>query len=143
MVVDAAIAVVVTPIITAVIASPVIMPVVVILGVVLIGTRGSSSIFLDISISFINVRPLFGDGEQLLDRIRPLTEQLVSEVIVVAETFDEGRDGVVLVDLGDRNPCFRETMDVLAQRLIWAVSDLLQIISAARLAADGHVVVDE
>jgi hypothetical protein len=40
----------------------------------LVETRNSLDIFLDLSINLINVHPLLGHAEDVLDRLRPLAE---------------------------------------------------------------------
>jgi hypothetical protein len=60
-----------------------------------------SHVFLDYLLGVICVYVVFGGGEQLRDRGRPFPEQLASEGVVVMETLDEGRDCLVMRDLGD------------------------------------------
>jgi hypothetical protein len=62
---------------------------------------------------------------------------------MVVEAVDEGGNGFIVVDVGDRNPCLREATDVVTQWLIGIVSDFLQIIFITRLFTRRHVVFDE
>jgi hypothetical protein len=62
---------------------------------------------------------------------------------VVAEASDEREDSLIIVDVRDGYPRFREATDVVTQRFVWIVSDFLQIILVVGLLTSGHIVVDE
>jgi hypothetical protein len=62
---------------------------------------------------------------------------------MIAEALDKRRDGLIIVDVGDGYPCLREVVDVVTQRLVWIVSDFLQIVFVVGLLASGHVVINE
>jgi hypothetical protein len=62
---------------------------------------------------------------------------------MVAEASDEHGDSLIIVDVRDGYPHFREAANVVTQRFIWIVSDFLQIALVAGLLTSGHVVVDE
>jgi hypothetical protein len=59
------------------------------------------------------------------------------------EAFDEGRDCLIMRDLGDLEAHIRETSDVVTQRLILAATYVLEVILIARLVTRGDEVVDE
>jgi hypothetical protein len=98
-VVIAAIAVIVVPIIVA----PLITPVVV-AAILLVRMRGSLDILLDLLVGLVSICPLFCHHE-ILDRFRPLMEQLSPKGVMIAEAPDKCRDGLIIVDVGDRYPC--------------------------------------
>ena len=60
-----------------------------------------------------------------------------------AETSDESFDCLVVGDLWDLDAHLREASDVLAQWLIFAISNSLQIIFVSGLFASSNEVVDE
>jgi hypothetical protein len=62
---------------------------------------------------------------------------------MIAEATDKHGDGLIVVDVGDGYPFLQDAMDVVTQRLIWIVSDFLQIIFVARLLTSGHVVINK
>jgi hypothetical protein len=59
------------------------------------------------------------------------------------EAFDEGRDCLIMRDLGDLEAHIRETSDVVTQWLILAATYVLEVILIARLVTHGDEVVDE
>jgi hypothetical protein len=62
---------------------------------------------------------------------------------VVTETLDEGRDCLIVRDLGDLEAHIRETSDVITQRLVLAIAYAPEVILIARLVTRGDEVVDE
>jgi hypothetical protein len=70
-------------------------------------------------------------------------EQLSLEGIMIAKAHDKHGDGLIVVDLRDGYPCLRDAADVVTQRLVWIVSDSLQIVFVARMLTSGHVVIDK
>jgi hypothetical protein len=68
-----AVVVVLAPIIVAVVVASVVTLVIVAVAL-LVETRNSLDVFLDLLINLIDVRPLLGHAEEVLDRLRPLAE---------------------------------------------------------------------
>jgi hypothetical protein len=62
---------------------------------------------------------------------------------MIVEAHDKHGDGLIVVDVGDGYPCLRDVADVVTQRLVWIVSNFLQIVFVARLLTSGHVVIDK
>jgi hypothetical protein len=62
---------------------------------------------------------------------------------MVTEALDEGRDCLIIRDLGDLEAHIREASDVVVQRLILAVTYTLEVILIAWLVTRGNEVVDE
>jgi hypothetical protein len=134
--------VIIAPIIAAVISAPLVTPVVVAV-ILLVRTRSSPDILLDLLVGLIRICSLFRHHEQVLDRFRPFTEQLSSESVMIVEAPDKHEDGLIIVDVGDGYPCLREATNVVTHRLIWIVFDFLQIVFVAGLLTSGHVVIDK
>jgi hypothetical protein len=59
------------------------------------------------------------------------------------EALDEGRDCLIMRDLGDLEAQIREASDVIAQWLILAVTYALEVVLIAWLVTRGDEVVDE
>jgi hypothetical protein len=70
-------------------------------------------------------------------------EQLTSKGVVVTKALDKGRDCLVMRDFGDLEAHIREASDVVAQRLVLAVTYTLEVVLIARLVTHGDEVVDE
>jgi hypothetical protein len=104
MVVIAAVVVIVALIIAAVIAAPLITPVIIAV-VRLVRMRSSPNILLDLLVSVVSICPLFRHLEQVLDRFRPLMEELSPEDVMIAEAPDKHGDGLIVVDVGDGYLC--------------------------------------
>jgi hypothetical protein len=141
-VVIVAVVIIIAPIIMAVIVAPLITPVVVAV-ILLVGMRSSPDILLDLLVGLVSICPLFCHHEQVLDQFRPLTDQLSPEGVMIAEAPDKHGDGFIVVDVGDGYPCFQEAVDVVMQRLVWIVSDFLQIVFVVGLLTSGHVVINK
>jgi hypothetical protein len=62
---------------------------------------------------------------------------------VVAKALDEGRDCLIMRDLGDLEAHIREASDVVTQRLILVVTYALEVILIARLVTRGDEIIDE
>jgi hypothetical protein len=62
---------------------------------------------------------------------------------MMAEAFDEGRDCLVMGDLGDLETHIRETSDVVAQWFARSVTYALKVVLVARLITRGNKIVDE
>jgi hypothetical protein len=108
-----------------VIVAPIIVTSVVVVAIFLVGPRSSPNILLDLLVDLVSICLLFRHHEQVLDRFRPLTEQLSPKGIMIAEAPNKCKDGLIVVDDGDGYPCLREAADVVTQRLIRIVSDFL------------------
>jgi hypothetical protein len=113
-VVIAAVIVIVVPIIAAIVAVPLVMPVV-IAAILLVRTRSSPDILLDLLVGLISICPFFCHHEQVLDRFRPLTMQLSPKGVMIVEAPDKHEDGLIIVDVGDGYLCLREAVDVVTQ----------------------------
>jgi hypothetical protein len=59
------------------------------------------------------------------------------------EALDEGRDCLIMRDLGDLEAHIREASDVVTQWLVLAVTYVLEVILIAQLVTGGDEVVDE
>jgi hypothetical protein len=70
-------------------------------------------------------------------------KELIPEIIVVAQTSNEGFNSLVVGDPRNPNAHIRESLDVLVQRFIPGVVDALQIILVAWLFTCGNEVFDE
>jgi hypothetical protein len=138
----AAVVVIVAPIIAVVISALLVTPVVVAV-ILLVEMRSLPDILLDLLVGVISICPLFRHHEQVLDRFKPLTKQLSPEGVMIAEVADKHRDGLIVVDVGDGYPCLQKAMDVVTQRLVWIVSNFLQIVFVVGLLTSGHVVVNK
>jgi hypothetical protein len=103
-VVIAAVTVIIAPIIATVIVAPLIM-LIVVAAVQLVITRSSPGILLDLLVSLVSMCPLFCHHEKVLDRFRPLTEQLSPEGVMIVEALDKCEDGLIVVDVRDGYPC--------------------------------------
>jgi hypothetical protein len=79
----------------------------------------------------VGVCILLGGGEEVNHRYRPFTKELVPEVIVVAETYDEGFNSLVVGDPGDPDAHIREASDVLVQWFVPGVADAMKVILVA------------
>jgi hypothetical protein len=108
-VIIAVVTVTITPIIAVVIVAPLITPVVVAV-ILLVEMRGSPDILRDLLVGLVSICPLFHHHEQVLDRFRPLMEQLSPKGVMIAEALDKRRDGLIVVDVGDGYPCLRATL---------------------------------
>jgi hypothetical protein len=62
---------------------------------------------------------------------------------MMAEAFDEGRDCLVMRDLGDLETHIRETLDVVAQWFARSVTYALEVVLVAQLITRGDKIVDE
>jgi hypothetical protein len=62
---------------------------------------------------------------------------------MIAEAPDKHKDGLIVVDVEDGYLCLREAADVVTQRLVWIVSDFLQIVFVVGLLTSGHVVINK
>jgi hypothetical protein len=62
---------------------------------------------------------------------------------MVTETLDEGRDYLIIRDLGDLEAHIREASDVVMQRLVLAVMYVVEVILIAQLVTRGNEVVNE
>jgi hypothetical protein len=99
-VVIVAVTVIIVPIIVMVIMAPLITPVIV-AAILLARMRSSPDILLDLLVGLGSIYPLFCHHEQVLDRFRPLTEQLSPEGVMIALAPDKCGDGLIVVDVGD------------------------------------------
>jgi hypothetical protein len=79
----------------------------------------------------IGIRILFSGGEEVDHHYRPFTKELIPEIIVLAQTSDEGFNSLVVGDPRNPNAHIRESSDVLAQWFIPGVMDALQIVLVA------------
>jgi hypothetical protein len=70
-------------------------------------------------------------------------KELVPEVVVVAQTCDEGFNSLVVSDPGDPDAHFREASDVLAQWFIPSVADALKVVLVAWLFIGSNEVFDK
>jgi hypothetical protein len=61
----------------------------------------------------------------------------------MAEALDEGRDCLVMRDLGDLETHIRETSDVVAQWFACSVMYALKVVLVTRLVSHGDEVVNE
>ena len=59
------------------------------------------------------------------------------------ESSGESGDGLIIPDVGDGVPCFREMHDVASQRFSRRLMEFLQIILCARLLARCHIIFNE
>jgi hypothetical protein len=84
VVVIVAVEVIIAPINAAVIVALLIMPVV-IAAILLVRTRSSSNILLDLLVALVSICPLFCHLEQVLDQFRPLMDQLSPEGLMIVE----------------------------------------------------------
>jgi hypothetical protein len=62
---------------------------------------------------------------------------------MVTEALDEGRDCLVMRDFGDLEAHIREASNVVAQRLVLAVTYALEVVLIAQLVTCGDEVVHE
>jgi hypothetical protein len=62
---------------------------------------------------------------------------------MMAEAFDEGRDCLIMRDLGDLEMHIRETSDVVTQRFARSDTYALEVVLVARLITRGDKIVDE
>jgi hypothetical protein len=77
--------------------------------------RCFTSAFVQQLLGVVGVRILLGGGEEVNHHYRPFMKELVPEVVVVAQTCDEGFNSLVVSDPGDPDAHIREASDVLAQ----------------------------
>jgi hypothetical protein len=91
----------------------------------------------------VGIRILLGGGEEVNHRYRPFTKELVPEVVVVAQTFDEGFNSLVIGDPGNPNAHIRETSDVLAQWFVPGIADALKVVRVAWLFTGSNEVFDK
>jgi hypothetical protein len=91
----------------------------------------------------VGIRILFSGGEEVDHHYRLFTKELISEIIVVAQTSDEGFNSLVVGDPRNPNAHIRESLNVLAQWFIPGVADALQIILVAWLFIGGNEVFNE
>jgi hypothetical protein len=76
----------------------------------------------------VGIRILLSGGEEVDHRYRLFTKEHVPEIIVVAQTSNEGFNSLVVGDPGNPNAHIREMTDVLVQWFIPGVMDALQIV---------------
>jgi hypothetical protein len=62
---------------------------------------------------------------------------------MMMEALDEGRDCLVMRDLGDLETHIQETSDVVVQWFACSVTYALKVVLVARLVTRGNEVVDE
>jgi hypothetical protein len=62
---------------------------------------------------------------------------------MMAEAFDEGRNCLVMRDLGDLETHIRETSDVDTQWFTRSITYALEVVLVARLITCGDKIVDE
>jgi hypothetical protein len=79
----------------------------------------------------VGIRILFSGGEEVDHHYRLFTKEHISEIIVVAQTSDEGFNSLVVGDPRNPNAHIRESLNVLAQWFIPGIADALQIILVA------------
>jgi hypothetical protein len=91
----------------------------------------------------IGVHILLGGGEEVNHRYWPFMKELVPEVVVVAQTCDEGFNSLVVGDPGDPNAHIQEASDVLAQWFVPGVADALKVILVAWLFTGSNEVFDK
>jgi hypothetical protein len=70
-------------------------------------------------------------------------KELVPEVVVVAQTCDEGFDSLIVSDPGNPDAHIREASDVLAQWFILGIADALKVILVAWLFTGSNEVFDK
>jgi hypothetical protein len=70
-------------------------------------------------------------------------KELIPEIIMVAQTSNEGFNGLVVGDPRNPDADIQESSDVFAQWFIPGVTDALQIILVAWLFTGGNEVFDE
>jgi hypothetical protein len=73
----------------------------------------------------VGIRILFSGGEEVDHRYRPFTKELVPEIIVAAQTSNEGFNSLVVSDPRNPNAHIRESSNVLAQWFIPGIADAL------------------
>jgi hypothetical protein len=81
----------------------------------------------------IGIRILLGGGEEVNHHYRPFTKELIPEVVVVAQTYDEGFNSLIVGDPRNPNAHIREASDVLAQWFIPSITDALKVVLVAWL----------
>jgi hypothetical protein len=91
----------------------------------------------------IGIRILLGGGKEVNHRYSPFTKELVPEVIVVAQTYDEGFNSLVVGDPRDPDAHIREASNVLAQWFVPGVADALKVILVAWLFTGSNEVFDK
>ena len=101
------------------------------------------NIILELQISFFRVCVRVCNLEEFADGLRPLVVKCRAQHLMVMESSGESRDGLVVPDVGDGVPYFREAPDVASQRFPRGLMEFLQIIFRARLLARCHVILDE
>jgi hypothetical protein len=88
----------------------------------------------------VGIRILLSGGEEVDHRYRPFTKELIPEIIMVAQTSNEGFNSLIVGDPGNPDAHIREMSDVLAQWFVPGVTDALQIILVAWLFTGSNEV---
>jgi hypothetical protein len=76
-------------------------------------------------LGIVGIRILLSGGEEVDHRYRLFTKELVPEIVVVAQTSNEGFNSFVIGDPGNPNAHIREVTDVLAQWFVPSVVNAL------------------
>jgi hypothetical protein len=82
-------------------------------------------------LSVVGIHVLLGGGEEVNHCYRPFTKELVAEVVVVVQTYDEGFNSLIVGDPRNPDAHIREASDVLAQWFVPGVADALKVILVA------------
>ena len=104
---------------------------------------GSSNIFLDELFSAISIGLIFGHGEELGDRGRPLVQQLTLQGLMKMKALDESENGFMVGNLWHFETHIRETLDVIIKVFILAVPYPLKIVFVRCLLTGSDEIVDE
>jgi hypothetical protein len=94
-------------------------------------------------LGIVVIHILLGGGEEVNHRYRLFMKELVLEVIVVAQTCDEGFDSLIFSDPGDPDAHIREASDVLAQWFVPSVVDALKVVLVVWLFTGSNEVFDK
>jgi hypothetical protein len=95
------------------------------------GLRCFAGALIQHLLGVVGIRILLSGGEEVDHRYRPFMKELVPEIIVVAQTNNEGFNSLIVSDPRNPNAHIRETSDVLMQRFVPGIVDALQIIFVA------------
>jgi uncharacterized membrane-anchored protein len=76
-------------------------------------------------LGIVGIRILLSGGEEVDHRYRPFMKELIPEIVVVAQTSNEGFNSLIIGDPRNPDAHIREASDVLAQWFVPSIADAL------------------
>jgi hypothetical protein len=86
---------------------------------------------------------ILGGGEEVDHHYRPFTKELIPEIVVVAQTSNEGFNSLIVGDPRNPDAHIQEASDVLTQWFVPGIVDALQIVLVAWLFTGSNEVFDK